>query len=215
MIVRLLLAMAAGMLVGVDRERKNRGAGMKTHVLVCIGAALAMMTSEYIYHEFPDARADMARIGAQVVSGVGFLGVGTIMVTGKNQIRGLTTAAGLWASACAGIAIGIGFVEGALGAIILIMFTQRVLNKMDQRVRKSASVSALYAEFESNDGVSHLINHLKKESIHLADLNVMAAKTSGDGPAVTASLVLSSSEVKDELEEWLKADDEVRYFEWV
>jgi len=114
MIVRLLLAMAAGMLVGVDRERKNRGAGMKTHVLVCIGAALAMMTSEYIYHEFPDARADMARIGAQVVSGVGFLGVGTIMVTGKNQIRGLTTAAGLWASACAGIAIGIGFVEGAL-----------------------------------------------------------------------------------------------------
>lgn len=111
--IRLLFSLAVGMFIGIDRGLKRRGAGIKTHVLVCLGATLVMLTSEYMFRTFPDAKADMARLGAQVISGVGFLGVGTIMVTGRNQVRGLTTAACLWISACEGLAAGIGFVEGA------------------------------------------------------------------------------------------------------
>ena len=110
MIIRLVIAMLIGMIIGLDREIKNRGAGMKTHALVCIGAALAMMISEYVFFTFPDAKADMNRIGAQVISGVGFLGVGTIIVTGRNQIQGLTTAAGLWVCACACLALVFTFI---------------------------------------------------------------------------------------------------------
>ena len=119
--LRLVLAMIVGMAVGIDRGLKRRGAGVKTHVLVCLGSALVMMTSEYMTHTF-DSKLDIARLGAQVISGIGFLGVGTILVTGKNQIRGLTTAAGLWTCACVGLAIGIGFAEGAIYTLILMLY---------------------------------------------------------------------------------------------
>ena len=91
-----------------------------------------MMTSEYMTHAF-DAKLDMARLGAQVISGIGFLGVGTILVTGKNQIRGLTTAAGLWTCACVGLAIGIGFAEGAIYTLVLMMITLKVLTRLGCR----------------------------------------------------------------------------------
>ena len=110
---RLALAILTGTVIGIDRGLKRRGAGIKTHALVCLGSALVMLTSEYMSMNF-EQKADLARLGAQVISGVGFLGVGTILVTEKQRVRGLTTAAGLWACACVGLAIGIGFVEGAL-----------------------------------------------------------------------------------------------------
>ena len=83
--LRLLLATLVGVAIGIDREFRNKGAGVKTHVLVCIGAAMAMIVSEYVLHQFPYANGDINRIGAQVISGVGFLGVGTILVTGKKR----------------------------------------------------------------------------------------------------------------------------------
>ena len=92
---RLALAILTGTVIGIDRGLKRRGAGIKTHALVCLGSALVMLTSEYMSMNF-DQKADLARLGAQVISGVGFLGVGTILVTEKQRVRGLTTAAGLW-----------------------------------------------------------------------------------------------------------------------
>ena len=94
-LLRLFLATVVGVVIGLDREYRNKGAGIKTHVLVCLGSAMTMIVSEYVAMRFPEVRADMNRIGAQVVSGVGFLGVGTILVTHRNEVRGLTTAAGL------------------------------------------------------------------------------------------------------------------------
>ena len=120
--LRLVLAMIVGMAVGIDRGLKRRGAGVKTHVLVCLGSALVMMTSEYMTHTF-DSKLDIARLGARVISGLGFLGVGTILVTGKNQIRGLTTAAGLWTCAWAGLAIAIWFAEAAIYTLLLMLDT--------------------------------------------------------------------------------------------
>ena len=94
--IRLVFSLLVGMIIGIDRAMKRRSAGIKTHVLVCMGSALVMLTSEYLVRTFPDTKSDLTRMGAQVISGVGFLGVGTIMITGRNQIRGLTTAACLW-----------------------------------------------------------------------------------------------------------------------
>ena len=100
--VRLILAVVCGGAIGLTRSVKRRGAGFKTHALVCLGSALVMMTGQYIYVDF-GAISDIARLAAQVISGVGFLGVGTIMVTRDNHVKGLTTAAGLWT--CAGIGL--------------------------------------------------------------------------------------------------------------
>ena len=121
-LIRLILAVVTGVLIGIDRRMKRRGAGIKTHVLVCLGATIVMMTGQYISIYFGTGQ-EVSRMGAQVVSGIGFLGVGTIIVTGRNQVRGLTTAAGLWACACTGLALGIGFYEGALLVLLFIYIT--------------------------------------------------------------------------------------------
>ena len=112
-ILRLSLAMIFGGIIGFDRGKKKRPAGFRTHILVCIGSALAMITNQYIV-QVMGMGGDPTRLGAQVISGIGFLGAGTILVTGRQQVKGLTTAAGLWASACMGLALGIGFYEGAI-----------------------------------------------------------------------------------------------------
>ena len=110
-VIRLLAATLCGGLLGMERERKKRPAGLRTYILVCMGAALVIMTNIYITDLY--GTGDPTRLAAQVVSGIGFLGAGTIIVTTRNRVRGLTTAAGLWASACMGIAIGAGFYIGA------------------------------------------------------------------------------------------------------
>ena len=117
--IRLLLAILLGGIIGLERGASRHAAGFRTHILVCVGAALAMLTNQFIMISF-DGSIDPARLGAQVITGVGFLGVGTILVTGSKKIKGLTTAAGLWASACLGLAAGIGFYDGAVLAGIAI-----------------------------------------------------------------------------------------------
>ena len=105
--VRLMLSLVCGGILGVERGRKKRPAGFRTYMLVCMGAALVMITNQYIVEVY--GGSDPARMGAQVISGIGFLGAGTIIVTGRNRVKGLTTAAGLWAAACVGLSLGIGF----------------------------------------------------------------------------------------------------------
>ena len=106
-IVRLALVIIVSGIVGIERASKKHEAGLRTYVLVCVGAAVAMLTNQFIFEAF--GTGDVGRIAAQVISGIGFLGAGTILITSRNQIKGLTTAACLWACACMGLAIGIGF----------------------------------------------------------------------------------------------------------
>ena len=107
----MVLAFLCGGLVGLEREYKRRPAGFRTHILICMGAAMTTLTSQYLYLEM-NYQTDMARLGAQVVAGIGFIGAGTIIVTRRQRIKGLTTAAGLWATAIIGLALGAGFYEG-------------------------------------------------------------------------------------------------------
>ena len=114
---RLLLALICGGILGIERGKKNRPAGFRTYMLVCVASAMVMITNQYISNMY--STGDPSRMGAQVISGIGFLGAGTIIVTGRNRVKGLTTAAGLWASACIGLTIGVGFYSGAIiGCII-------------------------------------------------------------------------------------------------
>lgn len=118
--VKLLLALLCGGILGIEREHKKRPAGFRTYMLVSLGSALVMMTNQYIWEYY--GIGDPTRMGAQVINGIGFLGAGTIIVTGHNRVKGLTTAAGLWTAACIGLAIGIGFYEGAvIGTIMFFL----------------------------------------------------------------------------------------------
>ena len=133
-IARLLIAAALGGVIGYEREHANRPAGLRTHILVAVGSALVMCTSTYIFQIYYDtfnvgSVPDPARLGAQVISGVGFLGAGTILRDGFS-VKGLTTAASLWAVSCVGLAVGIGFWPGAIIATVVIYLTLNVLNKV-------------------------------------------------------------------------------------
>ncbi len=119
-IIRLLLGSICGGLIGLEREMKGRPAGLKTFSLVCMGATLVMVTNEFIYVNVANSTGDSARMAAQVISGIGFLGAGTIMTTGNDRVKGLTTAAALWVTAAIGIAIGTGFYFGGIAGLIVL-----------------------------------------------------------------------------------------------
>ena len=131
---RICLAMVLGGVLGLERGRKNRPAGFRTYILVCLGAAVVMMTNQYVFLKY-DA-SDPTRLGAQVISGIGFLGAGTIILTGRNQIKGITTAACLWTAACCGLAIGVGFYVGAIMVGVSIVFVLTALHKIDIWVKR-------------------------------------------------------------------------------
>lgn len=123
---RVLLSVLLGGIIGLERGRHGRAAGLRTHCLVCLGAALSVMVGLYASTELHFTN-DPLRVGAQVVSGIGFLGVGTIMIRNHDQVTGLTTAAGLWATACIGLAVGLGFYAAALFAFLAVIITITIL----------------------------------------------------------------------------------------
>jgi putative Mg2+ transporter-C (MgtC) family protein len=140
-LARLLLACFLGGLIGYERESTNRPAGFRTHILVCVGAALIMITAESISQKYAGiTNIDPTRLGAQVISGIGFLGAGTIIREGAN-VRGLTTAASLWAVSCVGIAAGIGFYSGAVIATAIIYITLILLKRTEKHIAKKNRLS--------------------------------------------------------------------------
>ena len=211
--IRLLFSMLVGLLIGIDRGMKHRGAGIKTHTLVCLGSALVMLTSEYIFHNFPEGKADMGRMGAQVISGVGFLGVGTIMVTGRNQVKGLTTAAGLWVSACVGLAAGIGFIDGAAYMLILIMLTLKILTKIDVIIRERANVFDYYLEFSSSKNVAMFLSEMRSRALRISNFELVKNKIKGEGPSATMTVEIKDKTQRCELLEVIQSMEFVKYIE--
>ncbi len=171
-LLRLLIAALCGGLVGVERGRKRHAAGLRTHAVVCVGAACVMMVNQYITVMF-QTNGDPARMGAQVISGIGFLGAGTIIITGRQQgqrVKGLTTAAGLWASACMGLAVGIGFYEGTIAMFLLLMLVIAALNRLDETYIKSPSSVQLYLELQSEVPLSTVLEPLRKQGWRMTSL---------------------------------------------
>lgn len=171
-IFRIFLAIFIGGLIGTERDMKHRAAGIRTHMLVCMGAAVVMMTNEYIYMTFDNPNMDITRMGAQVVSGIGFIGAGTILVTSDNRIKGLTTAAGLWAAAALGLGIGIGFYEMALVGSIAIVGIMILMKPYKEFILDRASPSDLTLMIHSNDGFSSFLDFMSTTEIKITDLRV-------------------------------------------
>ena len=186
--LRLLLAMVLGGLIGLERGFKGRPAGFRTYLLVSLGAALTMILSQYNYVMMgtvwkeltleTGVRTDVSRFGAQVISGIGFLGAGTIIVTGHQQVKGLTTAAGLWASACMGLAVGAGFYECVLLAFVLIFASMRILPTIETFIIERTPNMNIYVEFRSLDDIGAILTKLKSYQTQIYNVEIEARQLS-------------------------------------
>ncbi len=188
-VLRIVTAIILGGAIGLERQFKHRPAGFKTHILVCVGSATIMVLSEYMFRKYNaefGIMSDPARLGAQVISGVGFLGAGTIMHHGPN-VRGLTTAASLWVVAAIGLASGAGFYFLAVVVTIGICMILFIFNKIYKGLRNVSDVASLRIEILNKPKVIGAINiMLANHNIKILDMefiNLYASET-GDGPEV-------------------------------
>ena len=181
LIIRLILAMLFGGFIGLERGRKQQPAGFRTYMLVCLGAALTILlplySAEMIQRHWQaiaqlTLKNDVSRFGAQAVGGIGFLGAGTILITGRQQVKGLTTAAGLWASACMGLAIGAGFYEAVILAFILIFFAVKILPPLETMIVEKARFINIYVEVAEIGNMGEVINTIKAQHADILDLDI-------------------------------------------
>lgn len=166
--VRMCLAVLCGGIIGLERTYRRRPAGLRTHILICLGASVTIMTSQFLalyLHYY----TDMTRIGAQVVAGIGFIGAGTIIVTRHQRVKGLTTAAGLWASAVAGLALGAGFIEGGLTLTALIMIAELFFSQL---ILRSSLEMNLYLRYDDSAAMARVLSFLRSNNIKLISLEI-------------------------------------------
>ena len=176
---RLTFAVFFGGVIGIERGRKRRPAGFRTYILVCLGAALAMCTGQYLFLVLGQT-TDVSRLGAQVINGIGFLGAGTIIITSRQRVKGLTTAAGLWASACMGLAIGAGYYECAIMAFITIISTNTILNHLERALTSKTcnmNMNIIITETACLTKVLEKIHEMKIKIYDVEVTNVRELKT--------------------------------------
>jgi len=179
LIARIVLAVICGGIVGMERGRHGRAAGLRTHVLVSVGAAISVIVGLYTT-EVLGYTNDPLRVGAQVVSGIGFLGVGSILVVGKSHVRGLTTAAGLWATASIGLTCGVGYVQIAVSGTIVVILTMTVMSKLEGSAQFEANNKRYYIELTDVSRVNDLVEELKVE-FSAADVSITGARSGISG----------------------------------
>lgn len=171
--LRMLCAMAVGTVIGTEREYSNRPAGMRTHILVALGACAVMLTGQMIFTQYSayGATPDPARLAAQVITGVGFLGAGTILKEGPT-VHGLTTAASLWSVACLGVAAGGGYFSIALVGMVFILITLTFFEMLQNRLVGQDSTLICYCLEASNivDALSALNQHAKKQNVGIRNM---------------------------------------------
>lgn len=165
--LRIVVAIIVGGLLGLERGLKNRPAGLRTYMLVCVGSCLIMLTNQYIYQV--TGTGDPVRMGAQVISGIGFLGAGTIIVTRRNQIKGLTTAAGLWSAAGVGLAVGIGFYEAAIIGGFAIFTVMTLLQRMDNKMHRKTKTIEIYVELDKTYALGDFLRDVREKEIEIRD----------------------------------------------
>ena len=188
LLIRVGIAVLCGGIIGIDRAKKHRPAGFRTYILVCVGAAMTMILGQYLHYmlynvwaselNYNFAGVDVSRFGAQVINGIGFLGAGTIIVTGKQQVKGMTTAAGLWASACMGLCIGAGFYEAAIACCLLILFTVIIFSRLERVILSRSRNINIFVEFEEINDISAIVESIKSCDVRIFDVEITKAKNS-------------------------------------
>ena len=209
---RILLAAIAGGVVGVERGLHGRAAGMRTHMMVCLGAALTTLLGVYNVEVLGIVWADPMRVGAQVISGVGFLGAGTILLKkGSSQIRGLTTAAGLWTTAVIGLAIGIGFYEGAILTTLAVLLAFTIVSRLESRMSSKRQRLFVYMELDSVEVVSSTIAHIK-EKYQAIEIQITPARSGAPGNVGIEALIKISPKIPaDEKIKEIQAIEHVKF----
>lgn len=212
-VLRMLLAMVVGGILGLERGRKNRPAGFRTYILVCVGSVLVMLTNQYAYEYF--GVSDPVRMGAQVISGIGFLGAGTILVHNNTQVKGVTTAAGLWTSACCGLAIGIGFYEGAVIGSLAILLVLTLLQRLDAYIHSCTKIVDIYMEYESRFALSALLEFAKASDLCISDIQINKSKMDRGGDLLNVVVSVKSMQKRTHAEvvELLSSVQGVLYIE--
>ena len=199
-VLRLLLATLCAGIIGLERQRKSRPAGLRTHIVVCLGATLVMMINQHLLNQ--GLATDAARLGAQVISGIGFLGAGTIILTGRSgkpQVKGLTTAASLWTSACMGLAIGCGFYSGAIATCLFALFAVAALNRIDKYFYLKVRTLVLQIELKEPSALEDTCKALEATSSELRDIHVQKHHEGGKVVTVaTIDLRLPNAKAKNE-----------------
>lgn len=193
--VRLVLAVLCGGAIGMEREYKRRPAGFRTHILICLGAAVTTLTAQYIYL-VQNLYTDVARLGAQVVAGIGFIGAGTIIVTKRQHVKGLTTAAGLWTSAIIGLVCGAGFVECAIFATVMVLVAELLLVKIEYRFTGEKRDINLYIEYTTAECIEEVLRLMREKSIKVSGLEITKIADGEEGYHYYAVMTLSVSEKK-------------------
>ncbi len=174
--LRIMTAVICGGLIGIEREHKHRPAGFRTHILICLGAALTTLTSQYIltiaYMSPGNFISDPSRLGAQVISGIGFIGAGTIIVTKGSKVKGLTTAAGLWTSAIIGLAAGVGYFEIALYTTFLVLIAEVIFSHLDWKLFSSARTLNLYVEYSHIENIDEIVKRVRENNVNIVDIEI-------------------------------------------
>ena len=211
-LVRILVSIILGGIIGRERGMKNRPAGLRTYMLVCLGSCVVMIINQYAFQVYHTG--DPVRLGAQVVSGIGFLGAGTIIVTSHNQIKGLTTAAGLWASACIGLAVGIGLYEAALIAGISVYVVLTVLHNWDFYLRNKTRIIDMYVELNEGCSLGSFIRSCREENLEIS--NIQREEDTYGTQEITCFIVTVQGEKKmrgDQILTMVRNMEEVSYAE--
>ena len=206
-LIRVFVSTVLGGVIGLDRGMKHRGAGTKTITVVCLGATLVMLTEQYIQMNFPGL-ANMGRLAAQVISGVGFIGVGTIIVS-RHRVRGLTTAATLWASACVGLAVGIGFVEGGVLITAMMLVSLHVLPYVERFATRHSHYCNVFIDLEESRDLHTVIQKLKEAGVAIDSMDTSESKSVGVGISVHMVLYLKKAVRRTEVYDILLKLDKV------
>ena len=188
-IVRLGLAVLCGGIIGIERERKRRPAGFRTHILICLGAAITTLTSQYIVIQHQST--DPMRLGAQVIAGIGFIGAGAIIVTRHRQVKGLTTAAGLWVTAIVGLCCGAGFFEGVILTTVIILVAELLFSKLEYFIISRARTSNIFVEYAHNENLGKIIETIKQSGAYIIEIEI--SKSSGHNKNSTVTFSIKTS----------------------
>ncbi len=207
-ICKLFLAVLCGGIVGLEREHKRRPAGFRTHILVSLGAAITLITGQYLVTV--GFTTDPGRLGAQVVAGIGFLGAGTIIVTKNRQVKGLTTAAGLWASAIVGLGIGAGYYEAALSGTAIILIAEMILARFEYFIMTKSKEINLFLEYRDSEALSNISKKMNEFQVKVLSLEVTKqSKDSNRYPCAIYSVQLLKKSMAQSFIDELSAVDGV------
>lgn len=195
-LIRILTALVLGGAIGIDRGVKRRGGGARTDAAVCLGAAIVMLTAQYMSLLFPGT-VNLSRMPSQVISGVGFLGAGSIIVS-RRQINGLTSAASIWICACIGLAAGIGFVDGAVVVTVILLVGLHLLPIIEDRIYQRSGYVALYIEAEDSKTAAFLLHKMKMDGCKIDMYEVDKPGTGGQTFTIMATVRITRKENRED-----------------